>query len=629
MTRRPLLPILTLLLLWLPAMVASRPAPQQPTHAPRERLRPSIPHADRHQPGKVFIEYADRLMTDQRRDSDVQILVGNVQIRKGDMFMYCDSARYNEKTSSLEAYDNVRMEQGDTLFVYGDMLFYDGATEIAELQAYDGRDARLINRDVSLTTPVVFYDMAEDVGYYTVGGTLTDKTNTLTSRQGYYYPSTKDSYFYLDVDLTGPREGDTLRMFTDSLAYNTDTGIAELLCHTLILSKDGEITSTSGLYYTRTGVADLFDRSTVHTWRGNTLTGDTLYYDRNSGFGEAFGHMVLTDSAGKSSIIGDYGFYDEIRDSAFVTGNALALEYSRTDTLYLHADTITAKMYSDSSRVTDAFRRVRFFRRDVQGLCDSMSMVERDSILYMYYNPIIWNGDKQVVGNVVYVHFTDSTADWARLPEAGLVSQHIGEDCYNQFSGSDMTVWMTDTVIDRLYAEGNIQVIMFPMENDSTYNKFSFTESSYLDAYFEDNDVKHLVMWPQTSGKVTPLYLARRSSYFLPKFRWYGMLRPLSPDDIFYYPPEMADLYGQNILGKMRKDALKVRGQALGRPKPPALPPAVPDSIPTGLIDLTVPTDSMALPVDSIAMPIDSIAIPLDSIPPIHPDSIPLNPQLP
>lgn len=612
--RHPLIVILAALTLWLPAMVAAWPAPPSEAKAPRaaaksHRVRPTIPLADRHQPGKVFIEYADRLMTDQRRDSDIQILVGNVQFRKGDMFMYCDSARFNEKTSSLDAFNNVRMEQGDTLFVYGDELFYDGTTEIAELRAYPGKNVRLINRDVSLTTPVFFYDMVEDVGYYMVGGTLTDKQNTLVSQQGYYYPSTKDSYFYMDVHLTGPREGDTLRMYTDSLAYNTDTGIAELLCPTQILSKDGEINSSSGFYYTRTGIADLFQRSTVHTWRGNTLTGDTLFYDRNNGFGEAFGNMVLTDSAGKSSIIGDYGFYDELADSAFVTGNALALEYSRPDTLYLHADTITARMYSDSTRVTDAFRRVRFFRRDVQGLCDSMSMVERDSILYMYYNPIIWNGDKQIVGNVVYVHMSDSTVDWARLPEVGLVSQHIGEDCYNQITGSDMTAWMADTVVERVYVEGSVQVIMFPMENDSTYNKFSFTESSYMDAHFKDGDISHLKMWPQTTGKVTPLYLAKRSSYFLPKFRWYGALRPLSPDDVFVYPPEMETLKSQSILGKMRKDALTVRGQATGRPKPPALPVSTTESS-SSSSSSSSPTGPTTLP-DSIPLSIQPDSIPL------------------
>ncbi len=593
----------------LPAMLAQtagKGTPKAPeartAQTPRRTvIRPTIPDADRHQPDKVFIEYADRL--DKESGSVEQILVGNVQFRKGDMFMYCDSARFNEETSSLNAFNNVRMEQGDTLFVYGDELFYDGATELAELRAYPGGNVRLINRDVSLTTPVFFYDLAADEAYYMTGGTLRDETNTLRSLQGYYYPATKDAFFYLNVELTGPRPNDTLRMFTDSLTYNTDTGIAQLMCKTLIVNKDGEITSTSGFYETRTGVADLYSRSLVHTRRGNTLTGDTLFYDRNRGIGEAFGNMILTDSANRSSILGDYGFYDELRDSAFVTGNALALEYSKSDTLYMHGDTITARMYSDSTRVTDVFHRVRFFRNDLQGLCDSLSLVERDSILYMYYNPIVWTGDKQIAGNVIYVHFNDSTTDWARLPEQGLMSQHIAEDCYNQLSGSDMTAWMADTTIRRLYVEGNVQVIMFPMENDSTYNKYSFTESSFLNAAFKDGQIDSILMWPQTTGKVTPLYLAKRSSYYLPKFRWYGPLRPMSPDEVFDYPAEMADLATQNVFGKMRPDATTIRGTETGRPLPPKpeLPP--------------LPSDSTGFAADSLDISADSPDIPADSIP--------------
>lgn len=584
MKRSNILAILAMGLIWLPAMLAQAPKDgaaksRVPKSAPAPRksvIRPTIPDADRHVPGKVFLERADRLSYDQARDSDVQILAGNVLFRKGDMFMYCDSARFNETTSSLDAFNNVHMEQGDTLFVYGDELYYSGTEELAELRAYPGKKVKLINRDVSLTTDVFFYDLAREVGYYETGGTLSDKQNILRSLQGYYYPSTKDAFFYLNVDLTGPRPNDTLRMFTDSLTYNTDRHIAQLMCPTRIVNKDGEINSSSGFYDTNLGLADLYDRSTVHTRRGNTLTGDTLFYDRNRGYGEAFGNMVLTDSARRSELRGDYGFYNELTDSAFVTGNALAMEYSRSDTLYLHGDTICAYALADSTKVTDVFHRVRFFRRDIQGLCDSMSVVERDSILYMYDHPILWNGDKQIAGNVIYVHFNDSTTDWARLPEAGLVSQHIGEDCYNQLTGTDMTAWFNDSTIRRLYVEGNVQVIMFPMENDSTYNKFSFTESSYMDAFFNGNDVERIIMWPNSTGKVTPLYLAKRSSYHLPQFRWYGRLRPMAPDEVFDYPAEMADLKSQQLFGALRPDAYTVRGTVTGRPK--AQTPQTPDA---------------------------------------------------
>lgn len=636
MKQSPVIALLAVALITLPAMLAQAPkdkpaAAPAPKSAPAPRksvIRPTIPAANRHEPGKVFLERAERLMYDQMRDSDVQVLVGNVMFRKGDMFMYCDSARFNEKTSSLDAFNNVHMEQGDTLFVYGDELYYNGLEELAELRAYPGGKVRLINRDVSLTTDVFFYDMAREVGYYETGGTLTDKQNILKSLQGYYYPATKDAFFYLNVDLTGPRPNDTLRMFTDSLTYNTATNIAQLMCPTLIVSKDGEINSSSGFYDTKLGMADLYDRSRVHTRRGNYLTGDTLFYDREKGYGEAFGNMVLTDSARRSELRGDYGFYNELTDSAFVTGNAVAMEYSKTDTLYLHGDTIRAYMLEDSTKVTDAYHRVRFFRNDIQGLCDSLSIVERDSILYMYYHPVVWNGDNQIVGNVIYLHFNDSTTDWARLPEKAMVSQHVGEDCYNQLTGDDMTTWFNDSTIRRLYVEGSVQQIMFPMENDSTYNKFVFSESSYMDAYFNGNDIEHLIMWPETTGKATPLYLAKRSAYYLPAFRWFGPLRPMSPDEIFDYPPEMDDLKSMQFFGKVRPDAYTVRGMATGHPKPqePQTPHPAAISLPDSLSADTLrrsllPTDraltdslGRSLLTDSLRAISDTIGVATDSL---------------
>ncbi len=608
--------LIALAVISLPAMLAQSPkngtakAPEAKS-APQPRkpvIRPTVPDANPHEPGKVILLHADRLLHNEAIDSGIQILVGNVRIRKEDMFMFCDSARLNEGTGSFDAFNNVRMEQGDTLFVYSDELYYDGTEELAELRAYPGKKVRLINRDVSLTTDVFFYDLYEDVGYYQTGGTLRDKQNTLNSLQGYYYPATKDAFFYLNVDLMGPRPNDTLRMYTDSLTYNTDTRVAQLMCPTRIINKDGEINSSSGFYDTNLGLADLYNRSMVHTRRGNTLTGDTLFYDRDKGFGEAFGNMIMTDSANQSAIHGDYGFYDELKDSAFVTGNALAMEYSSTDTLYLHGDTITAYMLPDSTKVTNAFRRVRFFRTDLQGLCDSMSIVERDSIMYMYYHPVIWNGDKQIVGNVVYVHFNDSTTDWARLPETGVVAQHIGEDCYNQLTGADMTAWFNDTTLRRLYVEGNVQTIMFPMENDSTYNKFSYTESSYMDAHFKNGEIDSIKMWPETTGKVTPLYLAKRSSYFLPVFRWFEPLRPMAPDEVFDYPPEMDDLRTMQIFSKVRPDAYIVRGSATGREVPT---PQVPDT----------PPSAPALTPAAISDSLGTAASKLDSLKQVLPDS--------
>ena len=505
-----------------------------------QTIQPMIPTADRHQPGKIFLERADRLWTDENRGVDYQVLIGIVEFRKGDMFMYCDSAYFYDKTNSLDAFGNVRMEQGDTLFVFADILNYDGPTEMAVLYADEHKKVRLINRDVMLETDVFNYDLGIDLGYYEVE----------------YSPSTKDANFYIDVKLQSisEKQSDTLYIYTDTLSYNTDTHIAELTCPSEIINRDGTIYTSNGVYDTNTDIADLYDRSTVRTNNGNTLTGDTLFYDRNAGYGEAFGNMVLTDSARQTAIEGDYGFYNEVTDSAFVTGRARALEYSRQDTLYMHGDTIRSfTLAEDSTHVMIANPRVRFYRVDLQGVCDSLSFMERDSILYMHKHPIVWTGQRQIFGNIIHVHLNDSTVDWARLPDFAFSAENIDEEFYNQQSGKEMVAFMEDGELRHLDVSGNVQAIMLPMESDSTYNKITSLESSFMSADFRKNAIEKGITWPNTTTNTVPLYLSKKSMYYLPKFQWYEPIRPTSPDDIFRIPQEMIDLFAQPEQANIRQ----------------------------------------------------------------------------
>lgn len=584
--------LMCVILLTLPVIVSSIAAERKiKPRAPHVRIAPTVPAANRYQEGKVFLEHADLLHYEKipvAEDAEeipeqYQVLNGNVVMRKGDMFMYCDSAYFYEESNSFDAFGNVRMEQGDTLFVYADELNYDGASELAILYADFGKKVRLINKDVKLETDVFNYDMLNEVGYYTNGGVLTDKQNKLTSVAGEYHPNTKDAYFNYNVHLRSLQNADTLHIYTDSLDYNTATHIAKIVSKSEIVNSDGVIYSTSGIYNTDTGVGDLYKRSLVVTKRGSTLTGDTLFYDRTKGFGEAFGGVIVTDSVRQVSLHGEYGFYDEIADSAFVTIRALAKEYSRGDTLYLHGDTINAYTEPDSTKVTNAFHRVRFYRSDMQGICDSLSMTDRDSIMYMYRHPVVWSDERQIFGNVIYLHLNDSTIDWARLPQFGFTAEHIAEDCYNQLSGTDLTAWFNDSTLRRLYVEGNVQLIMFPMENDSTYNKYMQTESSYMDSYYDHNTVDSIHFWPETTTKVVPLYLARKNSYFLPKFAWYEDLRPWSPEDVFNVPQAMIDLINSadpvssTVAERKTKESERRRPNAAAPPEPEPKTEKLPD----------------------------------------------------
>lgn len=510
-------------------------------------IKPTIPSANRHTEGRVFLERADKLLMDEKVSTEYQVLIGNVQFRKGDMFMFCDSAHFYEASSSLNAFGNVRMEQGDTLFVYADELDYNGADELATFYGDDINPVRLINKDVELETYTFYYDIASNIGYYDNEGKITDAENQLTSGYGQYSPDTKDAEFREHVVLNDIEDKD-FRMTTETLLYNTGTHIARIVSPTTIVTDSATVYSSNGIYNTDMGFSELFDRSLIVTEGGSTLTGDTIYYDQKAGFGEAFGNMVLTDSVRQTMLEGNYGCYFEKQDSAFATNRARILEYSKGDTLYMHGDTIRSYvLHDDSTHVMTAYPRVRFWRVDIQGLCDSLSFMERDSTLYMHRHPIVWNEARQIFGNVIYVHFNDSTVDWAKLPEFGFTAEHVGEEFYNQLSGKEMLATFVDGNMRRLDVSGNVEVVMLPEESDSTINKIVNSESSFLTADFSAGpmQVERIKMWPDVTGTATPLYLAKKSIFYLSNFQWYEALRPKDKDDIFNIPPEMEALLNE------------------------------------------------------------------------------------
>ena len=514
------------------AATTSKTSSQRRNAVKANRISPQIPLEDRNQSDKIFLERADKLIADEARSTDYQVLRGNVVFSKSGTLMYCDSAYYYDKTNSLDAFGHVKMNQGDSLFVYADVLWYDGMDEMAQLR----HNVRMENGEATLYTDSLDYDMVENLGYYFDGGQIVDATNELSSVYGQYNPHTNDAEFLYDVELVNP----DYVLTTERLLYNTTTHIANIVTDTQIVSDSVTIYTDRGWYNTDEDNATLYNRSLVVGNNGITLTGDTVFYDRTKGYGEAFGNMVLTDSVRSSIVDGGYGYHDQVSNISFATINARAREYSQGDTLHLHGDTIRTFLDQDSLRIMVANPRVRFYRFNIQGLCDSMSFQQRDSILYMFDHALLWNENRQISGNEIQVHFNDSTTDYALLPNYGFMAEHLGEIYFNQLAGKEMKAYFLDNELRQLDVSGNVELIMFPMEDDSTYNKVVDAESSYMIILLKpQQQIDKINMWPDVSGNVTPLYLSKRTQFYLKDFGWYETLRPTSPEDIFVYPPDM------------------------------------------------------------------------------------------
>ena len=473
---------------------------------------------------KVYLEHANTLSFDKEVMADAQVLNGDVCFRHDSSYMYCDSAYFFEKTNSLEAFSNVRMEQGDTLFVYGDYLFYDGNAQIAYLR----NNVRMENRQVTLFTDSLNYERIANIGYYFDGGLIVDSLNELSSFYGQYSPATKLAIFNDSVRLENPN----FTLYSDTLHYNTDTKLSTILGPSVIVSDSGVIHSSLGWYNTIDNTAMLLDRSEI-TSGNKILIGDSIAYDRDAGFGEVFGSKSIEDTLQNVMLRGNYGYYNEKTGYAFATDSASFLEYSQGDTLYLRADTLEMMTIDSTYREVKAFYGVRFFRTDIQGVCDSMQFNSRDSILYMYNDPVIWNEQYQLYGDTILLYMNDSTIDHAHVKQFAFAIQELDTAYYNQLKGNGLKAYFNGQAVRQIDVEGNAESIFYPIENDGSMVGLNATKSGYLTIWVKDNKLEKLKIWPSPVGSMTPIPDLKPSQKTLKDFMWFDYLRPLSKDDIF------------------------------------------------------------------------------------------------
>ena len=507
----------------------------------------SIDQDPQKQKVRIDLLYADEAVADQNQRPDVQVLRGSVKLKHDSMYMYCDSALIFEKINSVEAFGNCRMEQGDTLFIYGDYMYYDGIAQLAKLR----ENVRLINRETQLETDSLDYDRVQNLGYYFDGGTLRDTVNVLTSMLGEYSPATKQAVFEYNVELVNPQ----FTLTSEDLIYNTATKIASISSEAEIVNEQSHVYTSSGVYNTVTERGELYNRSVVVN-EGRRLTGDTLLYDRQQGFGEAFGRVALNDTVNKNVLTGDYCYYDELQENAFATKRAVAIDYSQGDSLYMHGDTLKLVTFypkTDSAyREMRAYNHVRVYRSDVQAECDSLVVNSKDSCMTMYRDPVLWHGEEQLLGEMVKVYSNDSTIERAHIINQALAIERFDTAHYNQITGKEMIAYFVDGEIRETEVNGNVLTIYHPIdEKDSTIIVMVYAEGSYLKMFMKDRKMDKGMFVGKTTGTAYPLSQVPKGKDKLEAFVWFDYMRPLSKDDIFEWKGKPED----QVLKKIERES--------------------------------------------------------------------------
>ena len=188
-------------------------------------------------------------------------------------------------------------------------------------------------------------------------------------------------------------------------------------------------------------------------------------------------------------------WYNELTGEAIATKNALARDFSQgKDTLYFHADTLHMYSYNletDSAyRVLHAYFHARAYREDVQAVADSMVFHSAQKKITLFRDPIVWSDQRQIVGEEINVYLNDSTIDSVYVDRQALMIEKLDSTHFNQVGAQQMRTYFVKGEVSENRAVGNVMVVNYPLEKDSTIIYQNYVETAEARMFMKDRKLE-------------------------------------------------------------------------------------------------------------------------------------------
>ena len=521
--------------------------------------------------GKVHVTRPGGVTLDSRRlhydgMSQMVHVREKVVVRQPGKSLRCDSLDYN-MTSKVANYFGGR-----------GTLVYNGNTVIADQGDYntESHDANFFGNVVMftpkyrITTPEA-HGNTETGLVHVVGKSVirTAKGEVVHTNDGTYNSRTDNMELNGHSTITSPKQD----VEGDNIVYNSSTGEAEGHGNVKIVDKvnDRTIIGQDVFYNEKTGHSTARGNVKIDDRRQKrVITGDEVIYNAKSGYSEGHGNVKIIDKLNQRTITGrdltynsnthegtgegNVYYIDEKQKHAFkgdylhYTDSAaiafggkpgpIAKDFSQGDTLFVHADTIsmkgfymnTPKMYREIYGVNN----VRAFRTDVQAVCGFLVANTKDSCMTMYDYPIVWSGNRQLVGDSIKAYMNDSTIRQAFVyGNAFSIETLPDKQHYNQISSRDMRADFINGAVRRVDAWGNVEVVFYHTDKDSTLIGHNYTETDTLRMFITPERKLKKIWMSKADGVISPMTQIPPDRLTLPHFELFDNVRPKDKNDIF------------------------------------------------------------------------------------------------
>ena len=171
----------------------------------------------------------------------------------------------------------------------------------------------------------------------------------------------------------------------------------------------------------------------------------------------------------------------------------------------------------------------------MQGKSDSLVWLNRDSLLHMFTQPIIWNNDSQMTADTITITMKDDKINQILARKNAMLITDKGANKFDQVKGQTLNGTFKDNELETLKINGNGQSIYYPTEEKDSVTVIKGVnkiECSDIVIYLKSNDIQRISFLNQPKGGFIPLKDATPSDEVLEGFIWRGSEKPTSIESL-------------------------------------------------------------------------------------------------
>ena len=435
------------------------------------------------------------------------ILWNNVKFNHNSIALKCDSAIYERSNNSFIAYQNIELNENDSIRIYGDSIHYFGNIELAYIYG----DVKVESDKINILTNQLIYNRNLKQVEYNQGATVNENNMgyIIKSHKGIYKTQKKYVFFKDNVSLIHK----DYQIFSDSLIYYTATQKSDLFGNSEIQTNNSKIFCKKGWFDNYNKIASFKDEVIIRN-KNQILYADSVFYNEENGMSYAEGNVEIKDDTNKYIIRGKYGTFNEKNDSINVWNFASFSQYNQKDTIEINADRFLS--FSDSGKsIFICYNNAVISGNLIQGDCDSIYYNKYDSLLKCIKNPVIWMDNNQIVGDSIEFLAYEGKIFYMNIKNNAFIITKKDSIHYDQIKGEKIEGFFEKNELKSLNININGEAIYYTQEEgDSIINEINIISCDFMNINIQDNRIENIKfnenpkgMTESVNGKNEKLYL--------------------------------------------------------------------------------------------------------------------------